>query len=192
MEFDQIWIKQHTHRRKVGTKQTVPQDQLMPTWTAISNYVAIWSVYWKIFIPTSLDTKMMHLVSIMQQMTNDADRTQPSPIQHYISMREESILIGFTWTTWRSSREYTCLLVNATMIALFACWGLKQNGNEEPTLTTTNHGQKHLSSLTTIRSSTTYWILLKIGHASITNVISNTYPTISVSPYWELNASSKS
>jgi hypothetical protein len=34
-------------------------------------------------MPTSLDKKMTDLVSIMQQMTNDADRTQPSPIQHH-------------------------------------------------------------------------------------------------------------
>jgi hypothetical protein len=34
------------------------------------------------------------------------------------------------------------LLVNAMMIALFACQKLKQNGNERATLTTTNHGQK--------------------------------------------------
>jgi hypothetical protein len=44
-------------------------------------------------------------------------------------MREESILIVFTWTSWRFLRAYAGLLVDATMIALFACWRLDQNGN---------------------------------------------------------------
>ncbi len=37
---------------------------------------------------------------------------------------------------------YDGLLVNDTMIALFDCWRLEQNGNEESMPTTTNHGQK--------------------------------------------------
>ncbi len=37
-----------------------------------------------------------------------------------------------------------------------------------------------------IQYRTTNWILLKIGHAPITNVISNTYCIVSVIPYWEL------
>ncbi len=74
--------------------------------------------------------KMMHFISITWQMTNDTDCTQPSPIQHCITMREGSFLIGFTWTSWRFLHAFAGLLVNATMIALFACWRLEQNGNE--------------------------------------------------------------
>ncbi len=44
-------------------------------------------------------------------------------------MREESILIVFTWTSWRFLRVCAGLLVKATMIALFACQRLEQNGN---------------------------------------------------------------
>jgi hypothetical protein len=39
-------------------------------------------------------------------------------------------------------RAYAGLLVDAMMIALFACQRLKQNSNEGATPTTTNHGQK--------------------------------------------------
>jgi hypothetical protein len=56
----------------------------------------------------------------------------------------------------------------------------------EQTPTTTNHGQKAGLSLTTVGSSTTNQILLKIGRAPITNVISNTYHTVSIILYWEL------
>jgi hypothetical protein len=45
------------------------------------------------------------------------------------SMREESILIEFTWTSWRFLCVYAGLFVDAMMIALFACWRLKQNGH---------------------------------------------------------------
>jgi hypothetical protein len=44
-------------------------------------------------------------------------------------MREESILIVFTWTNLIFLPSHAGLLVDATMIALFACWRLKQNGN---------------------------------------------------------------
>ncbi len=64
---------------------------------------------------------------------------------------------------WRFFRAYAGLLVNATMIALLPCWRLKQNGNEWATPTTINHGQKAWSSLTTVGSNTTNWILLKLG-----------------------------
>jgi hypothetical protein len=47
---------------------------------------------------------------------------------------------------WRVGSRFLCtyagLLVNAMMIALFACWWVEQNGNAEHTPTTTNHGQK--------------------------------------------------
>jgi hypothetical protein len=42
----------------------------------------------------------------------------------------------------REWREYTGLLVNATMTALFAFRRLEQNGNERAMLTTTYHGQR--------------------------------------------------
>jgi hypothetical protein len=45
------------------------------------------------------------------------------------SMREESILIVFIWTSWRFLHAYAGFLVNAMMIALFACWRLEQNSN---------------------------------------------------------------
>jgi hypothetical protein len=45
-------------------------------------------------------------------------------------MRDESILIGFTWTTWKNFHAYAGLLVDAMMIALFACRRLEQNGND--------------------------------------------------------------
>ncbi len=92
----------------------------------------------------------------------------------FYSMREESILIGFNWTSWRFLHAYTGLMVNATMIALFACRRLKQNGNEGATPTTINHGRKAWSSLTTVGSSTTNWILLKFSALqSLTWLVSN-------------------
>ncbi len=58
---------------------------------------------------------------------------------------------------------YAGLLVDAMMIALFACRRLEQNGNEGAMPTTTNHGRKAWSSLITVGSSTTNRILLKLG-----------------------------
>ncbi len=87
---------------------------------------------------------------------------------------------------WRFLCAYAGLLVNATMIALFACQRLKQTAMAEQTLTTTNHGRKAWLSLTTVGSSTTNWVLLKFGCTPITNMISNTYCTVSVIPYWVL------
>jgi hypothetical protein len=52
--------------------------------------------------------------------------------------------------------------------------------------TTTNHGQKNLIVSDYGRIRYYNWILLKMGRAPITNVISNTYCTVSVIPYWEL------
>ncbi len=71
---------------------------------------------------------------------------------------------------WSFLHAYTGLLVNATMIALFACWRLDQNSNGRANAEIRYYNRT----------------LLKFGHASITNVISNTYRTISVIPYWEL------
>ena len=88
---------------------------------------------------------------------------------------------------WRFMCAYADLLVNCTMIALFACRRLEQNGNGGANANNNKHGQKAWSSLTTVGSSTTNLILLKIGRAPITNVISNTYHTVSIIiPYWEL------
>ncbi len=64
---------------------------------------------------------------------------------------------------WIFLRAYTGFLVDATMIALFACQRLKQNGIEGATRTTANHGWKAWSSLTTVGFSTTNRILLKLG-----------------------------
>jgi hypothetical protein len=79
------------------------------------------------------------------------------------SMREESILIVFTWTSWRFLRAYAGLLVDALMISVFACWRLEKMAMAEQMPTTTNHGRKAWSSLTTVGSSTTNLILLKLG-----------------------------
>ncbi len=102
------------------------------------------------------------------------------------SMREESILIVFSWTSWRFVRAYAGLLVDATMIALFACRRLEQNGNGGANTDNNKSWPKSLiiSDFNRIR----YYnqILLKIGRAPITIVISNTYCTISIIPYWEL------
>ncbi len=54
---------------------------------------------------------------------------------------------------------YAELLVNATMIAMFACWRLKQKGNEEAMLTAKDHGRKDLLSPTKVGSTTIYCIL---------------------------------
>ncbi len=52
--------------------------------------------------------------------------------------------------------------------------------------TTTTHGRKAWSSLTTVGSSTTNRILLKVGCTPITNVISNICCTVSIKSYWAL------
>ncbi len=122
-------------------------------------------VHWKIFIPMSLDKKwrILHPSRNKWQMTWIAHDHHCPKVQHHISMRAESILIGFTWTSWRFLRAYPGLLVNATMIALIACWRLEQNSNEGARPTTRYHGWKDRLSLTTVGSSTLYWILLKLG-----------------------------
>ncbi len=101
-------------------------------------------------------------------------------------MREESILIVFTWTSWRFLRAYAGLLVDATMIALFGCQRLDQNGNGGAKANNIKSWQKNLIVSGYGRIRYYYRILLKNGHAPITNVISNTYCTVSVIPYWEL------
>ncbi len=102
------------------------------------------------------------------------------------SMREESILIVFTWTSWRFLCAYAGLLVDATMIALFACRRLKQNGNGRANANNNKPWPKNLIVSDYGRIRYYNQILLKIGCTPITNVISNTYCTLSVIPYWEL------
>ncbi len=60
---------------------------------------------------------------------------------------------------WRFLHAYAGLLVVATMIAVFACWGLKQKGNEEAMLMARDRGRRDLSSPTTLGPSTIRWIL---------------------------------
>ncbi len=102
------------------------------------------------------------------------------------SRREESILIVFTWTSWRFLHAYAGLLVDATMIALFACWWLKQNGNGGAN--TDNNKPWPKSLIVSDYGRIQYYESdpLKIEHAPITSVISDTYRTVSVKLYWEL------
>ncbi len=53
---------------------------------------------------------------------------------------------------------YTGLVVNTTMIAVFAYQRLKQKGNEEAIPTARDHGRRDLLSLTTVGSGTICWI----------------------------------
>ncbi len=101
-------------------------------------------------------------------------------------MREESILIVFTWTSWRLLHAYAGLLVDATMIALFACWRLDQNGNGGANADNNKLWPKSLIISDYGRIRNCNRILLKFGRTPITNVISDTYRTVSVIPYWEL------
>ncbi len=101
-------------------------------------------------------------------------------------MREEIILIVFTWTSWRFLHAYAGLLVNATMIALFACRRLDQNGNGRANAYNNKSWPKSLIVSDYSRIRYYNFILLKFGRAPITNVIRDTYRTVSVIPYWEL------
>ncbi len=83
-------------------------------------------------------------------------------------------------------RAYAGLLINAMMIALFACWSLEQNGNGGANA---GNNKSWLKSLIVSEYNRIQYHDLdpsKIGHALITNVISDTYCTISVKPYWVL------
>ncbi len=101
-------------------------------------------------------------------------------------MREKSILIVFTWTSWRFLHAYAGLLVDATMIVLFACQRLDQNGNDRANSDNNKLWPKSLIVSDYGRIRYYNRILLKFGRAPITNVISDTYRTVSVIPYWEL------
>jgi hypothetical protein len=81
---------------------------------------------------------------------------------------------------------YAGLLVDATMIAFFACWRLGQNGDGRANADSNKSWPKSLIIFD--YGKIQYYKLdpSKIGHAPITNVFSNTYCTISIKPYWEL------
>jgi hypothetical protein len=72
------------------------------------------------------------------------------------------------------------------MIALFACWRLDQNGNGGANANNNKSWPKSLILSDYSRIRYYNWILPKFGRTPITNVISDTYRTISVIPYWEL------
>jgi hypothetical protein len=120
--------------------------------------------------------------------TNDKWRGSHTNITNAAShsMREESILIVFNCTSWRFLRACAGLLVNATMIALFACRRLDQNGNGRANADNNKSWLKSLIVSDYGRIWYYNWILLKIRRTPITNMISNTYRTVSVIPYWEL------
>jgi hypothetical protein len=75
-EFDHIWINNKLIIEK-GLYQTNGLEASIDAELKLLSPITL-----PFDQPTSLNKKMMHLVSITQQMTNDADRTQPSPIQH--------------------------------------------------------------------------------------------------------------
>ncbi len=81
---------------------------------------------------------------------------------------------------------YAGLLVDATMIALFACWRLKQNNNGRANADNDKSWPKSLIVSDYGRIQYYESDPPKIGHAPISNVISNTYRTVSIKPYWEL------
>ncbi len=71
----------HDWKRPVPNKWILIVNQRR-TKTIISDYIAMWSIRYEVSMPTSLDKEMTDLVSITRQMTNDADFTRPSLIQH--------------------------------------------------------------------------------------------------------------
>ncbi len=77
-------------------------------------------------------------------------------------------------------------LVNAMMIALFACRRLEQNGNGRANSDNNKSWPKSLIISDYGRMRYYNQILLEIGRAPITNKISDTYRTVSIIPYWEL------
>ncbi len=87
---------------------------------------------------------------------------------------------------WRCLRAYAGLLVDAKMIALFACRRLNQNGNGGANADNNKSWPKSLIVSDYGRIRYYNQVLLKFGWALITNEISNTYCTISVSTYREL------
>ncbi len=137
---------------------------------------------------TSLDNKNDRYR--IHHATNDKWRGSHTTITNAASysMREESILIVLTWASWRFMRAYAGLLVDATMIALFACWRLDQKGNGGANANNNKSWPKSLIISDYGRIWYYNLILLKFGCAPIANVnvISDTYRTISIILYWEL------
>ncbi len=125
---------------------------------------------------------------LIHHATNDKWRGSHTTITNaaLYSMKEESILIVFTWTSWRFLHAYAGLLVNAKMIALFACQRLDQNGNGGANADNNKSWPKSLIVSDYGRIRYYNRILLKSGRAPITNVISNTYHTVSIILYLEL------
>ncbi len=78
---------------------------------------------------------------------------------------------------------YAGLLVDATIIALFACRRLKQNGNGEANADNNKSLPKSLIVSNYVRIQYYKSDPPKIELAPITNVISDTYHTVSVKPY---------
>jgi hypothetical protein len=122
--------------------------------------------------------------SCIHHATNDTWRRSHTTITNtaLYSMREENILIVFTWTSWRFLRAYAGLLVDATMIALFACRRLEQNGNGRANVDNNKSWPKSL--IVSNYGRIQYFKLdpPKIGRAPITIVISDTNRTLSVKP----------
>jgi hypothetical protein len=133
-------------------------------------------------------TIMMHLVFIIRQMTNDANCTQPSLPKGTASYLDEKgkcsyriyldKLKTFACVRWSFGQAYNdsfvCLLEAQTK------WQLGSNANNK---------KSWLKRLIVSKYSRIQYFILdppKTGHDSITNVISNTYRTISVNPYCEL------
>ncbi len=87
---------------------------------------------------------------------------------------------------WRFLRAYAGLLVDAKMIALFACRRLNQNCNGGANANNNKSWPKSLIVSDYGRIRYYNRVLLKFGRAPITNVISNTYHTVSVILCWEL------
>ncbi len=81
----------HHQKRPVPNKPILIVDQCK-TKTAVSNYIALGSIQSEVSVPTSLDKEMTGLISITRQMTNDADRTQPLPIQHLTRWERKAFL----------------------------------------------------------------------------------------------------
>jgi hypothetical protein len=127
-----------------------------------NNLIQHWIWYPQVLHPTldtclmliTMDTHQQVPITYALQMTRFKQRNTPS--HSSIVYTTGKYKIEFTWTTWRFCVQTLVFLVNATMIALFACWRL----NEGAMPTTTDHGQRDWLSPTMVWSSTTYWILL--------------------------------
>ncbi len=127
--LDHIWINNVLIIKQAGTKQTVPELQSTRNWNR-----HLWLCCHMISTLEGTGTNepwQENDASCIHHATNDKwcrSHTTTTNSASYL-MRDESILIGFTWTTWNFLHAYAGHSVNAMMIALFACWRLEQNGN---------------------------------------------------------------